>query len=56
MKYKGGPLDTGDKVPIGATLTLLVGNGEDLPVDNDSILNADSVMNSNDSPVDDSWF
>ena len=46
----------GDKVPVGATLTLLVGDGEELPVDNDSIQNADSIMDSHESPVDDSWF
>lgn len=56
VKYQGRQLELGDKVPVGATLTLLVGNGETLPMDNDSIQNADSVMEVTDSTVDDSWF
>ena len=56
VKYMGRQLEMGDKVPVGATLTLLVGDGEELPVDNDSIQNADSIMDSHESPVDDSWF
>ena len=56
VKYMGRQLEMGDKIPVGATLTLLVGDGEELPADNDSILNADSIMDSQESSVDDSWF
>ena len=33
VKYKGDSLAIGAKVPIGATLTLVIGNGEAVPVD-----------------------
>ena len=33
VKYRGDSLAIGAKVPIGATLTLVIGNGEPVPVD-----------------------
>ncbi len=37
VKYKGRLLRPGEKVPIGATLQLLVGCGGELPADSDSV-------------------
>lgn len=37
VKYKGRQLATGDKVPNGSTLTLMVGNGGELPQEADSL-------------------
>lgn len=60
VKYKGRLLAIGDKVPMGATLTLMVGNG----MENDSLA-IDSVhiagelsepVPSESSVDDDSWF
>lgn len=60
VKYQGRVLETGDKVPLGAALTLMVGNG------GDEVLNEDSTMMEVDeeNPIpteaptteDDSWF
>lgn len=33
VKYRGDSLAIGAKVPVGATLTLVIGNGESIPVD-----------------------
>lgn len=58
VKYKGNILSVGDKVPEGATLTLLVGNGshEDV-IDSLSVIEDDSLpVESEDAVVDDSWF
>lgn len=56
IKYEGRSLEMGDKVPVGATLTLLVGDGEELPHHNDSIQNTDSLTDTTGATVDDSWF
>lgn len=56
VKYRGHALEMGDKVPVGATLTLLVGDGQALPAENDSIQHVDSLIINTDSTVDDSWF
>lgn len=56
VKYQGRALEIGDKVPVGATLTLLVGDGETLPAENDSIQQVDSLIETTGSTVDDSWF
>lgn len=56
IKYDGRSLEMGDKVPVGATLTLLVGDGEALPLHNDSIQSTDSLTDTTESTVDDSWF
>jgi beta-lactam-binding protein with PASTA domain len=64
VKYNGRELRHGDKVPAGATLTLLVGNGGHV-VENDSIdeegsVNIDTPSGSSAGSVsssnDDSWF
>lgn len=54
VKYKGRLLNLGERVPIGATLTLVVGSGEREAV-SDS-LNADVPSSSEEAVVDDSWF
>ena len=70
VKYKGRPLERGERVPEGATLTLVVGNGLSMPLDSaalDSLVSpaqrhlfrqrtaaADSVAQ--EPVVEDSWF
>jgi beta-lactam-binding protein with PASTA domain len=63
VKYNGRELRHGEKVPVGATLTLLVGNGGSLPVESDSLDVDDSdepvshsSSSSSSSTTDDSWF
>lgn len=60
VKYKGQELATGDKVPIGAALTLIVGDGSDpdsLAVDSLAVEEDLSVPASSESSVDEeSWF
>lgn len=58
VKYKGIPLAAGEKVPTGATLTLVVGDGGALPQDEDSLAAPAGApaTPAGDSPVDESWF
>lgn len=58
VKHKGIPLAAGEKVPTGATLTLVVGDGGALPQDEDSLANPAGApaTPAGDSPVDESWF
>ena len=62
VKYNGKELHNGEKVPMGAMLTLLVGNGmRSLPVEQDSItvepVVEESVPSaSENATMDDSWF
>ena len=63
VKYKGRELERGEEVPLGALLTLIVGNGTDEALDADS-LSTDTlgVEESFELPAegtetdDDSWF
>ncbi|MEG1684453.1 MAG: PASTA domain-containing protein [Bacteroides sp.] len=59
VKYNGRKLEAGEKVPTGATLTLLVGDGSrEVTLDNDSIseeLPIDKTTNE-ETTVDKSWF
>ena len=55
VKYRGRTLTDGEKVPIGSTLTLMVGDGGGLPQKGDST-GTDATVSSEDSTVDDSWF
>lgn len=61
VKYKGLQLVTGAQVPIGAVLTLMVGDGGDLSENADS-LGTDSITvvtgssRSEDTSTDESWF
>lgn len=59
VKYQGRQLRTGDKVPAGATLTLMVGNGvaDDLH-ENDSIQVVEAADEAASEPAttDESWF
>lgn len=60
VKYNGRSLNSGDKVPLGAALTLMVGNGNHEDMDEDSI----GIDEATDGPIsseasdaqDDSWF
>ncbi len=61
VKYKGRQLTIGEKVPMGAMLTLMVGNGGELPQETDSLgvetmEHAESVAPSKESDTDESWF
>lgn len=51
VKYKGRELGSGDKVPVGATLTLVVGDGAGETFDPDSAVEAPV-----DTITDVSWF
>ena len=56
VKYKGRQLNMGDKVPVGATLTLLVGDGETQVQDSDSLEVVEDAAGTTDVSTDDSWF
>lgn len=57
VKYKGRVLTDGEKVPVGATLTLIVGDGGALPQEGDSTEAENATpVSSGDSAVDESWF
>ncbi|MCD8184433.1 MAG: PASTA domain-containing protein [Bacteroides sp.] len=61
VKYQGRILDMDEKVPVGATLTLMVGNGDRVVMENDSLsvggdAEAQESGHSEDSATDDSWF
>ena len=61
VKYNGRQLVIGDKVPMGATLTLMVGDGGELPQEADSLGvegsgSAETVTSSEGSAADESWF
>lgn len=56
VRYKGRQLNMGDKVPVGATLTLLVGDGETLVQDSDSLEIVEDAAGATDTSTDDSWF
>lgn len=60
VKYKGRQLATGEKVPNGSTLTLMVGNGGELPQEADSlgVEGTDDVSEpATEKPAtDESWF
>ena len=56
VKYKGRQLNMGDKVPVGATLTLLVGDGETQVQDSDSLEIVEDAAGTTDVSTDDSWF
>lgn len=59
LKYHGRELSAGDKVPAGATLVLMVGDGTGEHVESDS-LETDSVVGtepvSAEAPTEESWF
>lgn len=62
VKYKGRQLTIGEKVPIGATLTLMVGNGGGLPEETDSLATETTTEDqqeptaSGEAASDESWF
>ena len=56
VKYKGRQLNMGDKVPVGASLTLLVGDGETQVQDSDSLEIVEDAAGTTDVSTDDSWF
>ena len=56
VKHKGRQLNMGDKVPVGATLTLLVGDGETQVQDSDSLEIVEDAAGTTDVSTDDSWF
>lgn len=59
VKYQGRLLETGDKVPLGAALTLMVGNGGEEVLSEDSIMmEGEEDLTPSEAPTtqDDSWF
>ncbi len=61
VKYKNRELSVGEKAPMGATLTLLVGKGDASEQASDSLANAVSepvsrVEQEGNSALDESWF
>lgn len=62
VKYKDRQLTTGEKVPVGASLTLMVGGGGELPQETDSLetestgTDTKPVTSSDKSATDESWF
>lgn len=61
VKYQDRMLTIGEKVPMGATLTLMVGNGENNEIRSDSLsVNEETVVqepvSTEDSAADESWF
>ena len=60
VRHGEDTLAVDDQVPTGATLTLIIGNGEPIPVPTDSLatdslgLMRDSIVT--DLPEDESWF
>lgn len=58
VKYKGRLLEKGEKVPEGATLTLMVGDGGEYPEEGDSINveNAATAAPVHNASEEDSWF
>lgn len=63
VKYKGRQLSAADKVPLGASLTLMVGNGTTEFLEDSLEDSADDVITEEDRPVaseskteDESWF
>lgn len=62
VKYQGRPLTTGDKIPLGAALTLMVGNGmnDSLEVDSMGITGGAAEAPEPEAPSknaqDDDWF
>ncbi len=62
VKYKGRQLAAGEKVPVGAALTLMVGGGGALPQESDSLetditeTDSPSSATSGTSATDEPWF
>lgn len=61
VKYQDRMLTTGEKVPMGATLTLMVGNGANDEIRNDSLSVDEGAavqepVSAEDSAADESWF
>lgn len=60
VKYNGRILQNGEQIPVGATLTLMVGNGlKEMQLDSLSVGEehiSDMPEASDDAVVDDSWF
>ena len=57
VKYQGRTLTNGEKVPVGSTLTLIVGDGGALAQEADSTnTETTGTVSSGDSATDDSWF
>lgn len=62
LKYQGRPLTTGDKIPLGASLTLMVGNGMNDSLEVDSMVMTEGAAEASESEApsknvqDDDWF
>ena len=58
VKYKGRLLSAGEEIPLGASLTLMVGNGAEDILEDDSLESdvTEPVTSESSSTQDDSWF
>ena len=56
VKYAGEALESGAQVPLGAVLTLVVGNGEQEAVADSLMLEEDVPVQTDEPVVDKSWF
>ena len=58
VKYKGRLLSAGEEIPLGASLTLMVGNGTEDILEDDSLESdvTEPVTSESSSTQDDSWF
>ena len=61
VEYRERMLAMGEEVPMGATLTLVVGNGEKEVLEGDSLAvdegaEVQETVGSGESAVDESWF
>ena len=58
VKYKGRLLSAGEEIPLGASLTLMVGNGTEDILEDDSLESdvTEPVASESSSTQDDSWF
>lgn len=56
VKYNGRRLNFGEKVPIGAKLTILVGSGQSEEISDSNNIGVDTPSSGEGAVVDDSWF
>ena len=56
MKYRGNSLEIGAKVPMGAILTLVIGNGEEAPADSLQVDSLDVPQVQGEVLEEEDWF
>ena len=56
VKYRGNSLEIGAKVPMGAILTLVIGNGEEAPADSLQVDSLDVPQVQGEVLEEEDWF